>query len=171
VPDLNCGIGDIYCPRSNNRELSECVYCAHSGRDFHCDAWFAVPEMRDADQSVRQRSSARMGVAWREVPGLQSADFSDVPTDRIDDRFAVRSDVFAVRNYASDGEMAFFYKLHHCTDDYGFASATLAGSGDDSRDGGWTAFFGVCAAERWIWRLPSVEIVSCSGECACRGSA
>ena len=64
-----------------NWKLPECLHHADSGGDLDRFAGLAVPAVRDADKTARQRAGIFLAMAAGEMPGLRSANFRDVPAD------------------------------------------------------------------------------------------
>src|SRR5437773_5098780 len=94
------------------------------------------------------------------MPELQRTDFGDVSTGGTGDGPVFCFGVSRIRNHASDGEVAVFYRSDHRFDDNGFAGAAVAGSGDVARIRGGTCTFRLCATKRRLWAVVELAIAA-----------
>lgn len=78
-------------------QLSKRVHRAHSERQVDRVAAFGVPEVRQADSSVRQHSGDQLAAAAGQMPRLQGADFGDLSGGGAADRAAFRRLLSGVR--------------------------------------------------------------------------
>src|SRR5205823_1784450 len=94
------------------------------------------------------------------MPDLRRTDFGDVPASRAVNRVVVCGGISGIRNYASDGKVAVFYRSDHRSDDYGFAGAAVAGSSDLAGIRGGIVAFRLCATKRRLWAVVELAIAA-----------
>src|SRR5205814_3072928 len=99
-------------------------------------------------------------LAEGKMPELRRTDFGDVPASGAVNRVVVCGGISGIRNHASDGEVAVFYRSDHRFDDNGFAGAAVAGSGDVARIRGGTCTFRLCATKRRLWAFVELAIAA-----------